>query len=393
MAVTIYQEPQLASPANNPLVFTFSSDETGQANFSYVVEVYVNGALHSTHKVFPESDIYSRFDCSEIMRSVVSATNPAVSTLNYDYAASWGSYWITVYESYGTPIAIEASATSSTRKAFNGSLRHIDFISWDYSLHDPSDTDGALFLTSFPRDQKYMVGMNDVSFLSLLNTVETSLDLNVELFDITGASIATDTYPIDNYFITTIDVSPSSLMANMSFTIGQLESCYYYEVSVDATLGYSTEKFKMYIDHSCERFTNQRLHWLNKFGTWDSFSFNLLSQESTDISSSQYKREKGAWKGSNYNYNRNQGEIITVAKWSVDKMVLNSDWMKESVQHWLVRELNESPKVNLYIESITDFEPCNVESTNVVLKKKYKDGLIQENVTISRTYSYNSQLN
>lgn len=393
MAVTIYQEPQLASPANNPLVFTFASDETGQANFSYVIEVYVNGALHSTHKVFPESDIYSRFDCSEIMSSVVSATNPSIGTLNYDYASSWESYWIKVSESYGTTIGIHASATSSTLKAFNAALRHVDFISWDYSLYDPSNTDGALFLTSFPRDQKYMVGMSDVSFLSLLNTVQTSLDLTVELFDITGSSIATDTYPIDNYFLTTIDVCPNSLMNNMSFTTGDFDMCYFYEVSVAATLGYSTEKFKMYIDHSCVRFTNQRLHWLNKFGAWDSFSFNLLSQESTDISSSQYKREKGVWKSDSYLYNINQGEIVTVAKWSVDKLTLNSDWMKEAVQHWMVRELNESPKVNLYIESVNDFEPCNVEATNVVLKKKYKDGLIQENVIISRTYSYNSQLN
>jgi hypothetical protein len=35
MAVTIYDEPQDISPAGNPLMFTFSSDETGQDNFSF----------------------------------------------------------------------------------------------------------------------------------------------------------------------------------------------------------------------------------------------------------------------------------------------------------------------------------------------------------------------
>jgi len=39
MAVTIYDEPQLIAPAGNPLVFTFSSDQTAQPNFSFVVEL------------------------------------------------------------------------------------------------------------------------------------------------------------------------------------------------------------------------------------------------------------------------------------------------------------------------------------------------------------------
>lgn len=393
MAITINQEPQLASPANNPLVFTFSSDNTTEANFSYVIEVYVNGGLHSTHKVFPESGANSRFDCSEVMRSVVRSLNPVVNAINYNYDSTWSSYYITVYESYGDPIEIHASATSSTLNAFNGALRHIDFISWDYGLYDPYLTDGALMLTSFPRGEKYIVGMLDRTFVSVLNTTESSLDLFVDLYDITGTLIASDTAAIDNYFITSIDASPDSLINNMSFTIGNFEDCYFYEVYTSVTLGYSTERFRIYMDHSCERFTNYRLHWLNKFGAWDSFSFNLLSQESTDISSTQYKREKGIWKGDNFQYNRNRGEVMTVSKSSIDKMILNSDWMKEAVQNWLVRELSESPKVNLYIESDTDFEPVNVAASNTVLKKKYTAGLIQENVTIERTYSYNSQLN
>lgn len=393
MAITIAQEPQLSSPANNPLVFTFGSDQTAQPNFSYVVEVYVNGSLHSTHKVFPENGIYSRFDCSEILRSVVQSSNPAIDAVNFNYSNAWSSYYIIVSESYGDPIAIEDSATSSSLTAFNGALRHIDFISWNYTVYDALSTDGALFLTSFPRDQKYMVGMDDRTFVSLLNPTESSVDLIVELFDVTGTSIATDTVAIDNYYLTTIDISPNSLMNNMSFTIGNFESCYYYEVHCNIATGYDTENFRMYMDHSCNRFTNYRLHWLNKFGAWDSFSFNLLSEETTDITASQYKREKGTWKGSDYNYNRESGEQMTVTKYSVDKLILNSDWMKQSVQNWLVRELMESPKVNLYIDSEAVFEPVNVVASNVVLKQKFKQGLIQENVTIERTYSYNSQLN
>jgi hypothetical protein len=59
MAVTIYDEPQLIAPAGNPLVFTFSSNQTAQDNFSFIVELYINSSLHSTHQVFRQFNTLS----------------------------------------------------------------------------------------------------------------------------------------------------------------------------------------------------------------------------------------------------------------------------------------------------------------------------------------------
>ena len=61
MAITIIDEPMAFWPICNNVEWTFESDNTGQANFSFTVEVYINGGLNSTHQVFPEDGDSGKF--------------------------------------------------------------------------------------------------------------------------------------------------------------------------------------------------------------------------------------------------------------------------------------------------------------------------------------------
>jgi chlorite dismutase len=89
---------------------------------------------------------------------------------------------------------------------------------------------------------------------------------------------------------------------------------------------------------------------------------------------------------------------MTMSKYSVDKMLLNSDWIHEDVQQWLVRELYESPRVYLQLQddepvgAYLVYEPVNVTNASYLLKQRKKAGLIQEQVQITRTYTRVSQL-
>jgi hypothetical protein len=82
---------------------------------------------------------------------------------------------------------------------------------------------------------------------------------------------------------------------------------------------------------------------------------------------------------------------VTYSKRSTGQLVLNSDWIKEDIQQWLVRSLLESPVV--YLEQSDGFEPVNISNQTYQFKTKRRDGLIQEQITIDRTYAYTSQLN
>ena len=399
MAVTIYDEPQLISPAGNPLMFTFSSDETGQDNFSFIIEVFVNSALHSTHQVFRQFGTLSKFDCSGILASTLSSPLIVDGTLTTFYDSAINEYNIIVYEKYGATPAIQANASSSTRYAFNGSLRHQDWIVFDYQDHN-ADTNNSTtpitFLSDFPSGNKFFCGLEERMFLGIF-CLDTGVNLRVRLYNSSNTQIATDLVALTLSDLIVIDASPSTIISETSITQGNFDAAVYYTIEArptgaGANLG-ASQAFRIDIDTECKRYETRRLHWLNKYGVWDSFTFSLVSIDSSTVQSYGYQREKGVWDGTSYTYPLYQGEKTTFAKTASDQLILNSDFIKQEVQQWLVRGLYESPVVYLEVEDGTEFEPVNVTNSNYQFKTRRRDGLIQEQITIERTYTYTSQLN
>ena len=396
MAITIQSSPQNLNTACNPCVFTFSSTNTGQTNFSFLVELTVNGSIHSFHQVFAEDSNYGKFNCSEILKNILFSDIIVDGSLTTNYSNAICSYSIRVKEKYGDPVAEQGSWTSSsTLRAYNGSLKHQDWISYVYTDYDMINKKGALFLTAFPRAEVYHCSLTESVFLGYLVSTAAATTLTVELFDVTGSSIASDTTAslLSGYYLNVIDASPQSIIDNTTITSGNFDSCYYYTIlaKTGAPNEY-TEEFKIYLDTSCSQYTSRRLHWLNKFGCWDSYTFNKYSEESGDVISSSYQTEKGNWNASNaWVYNQYAGESKSFAKVSVNKMLLNSDWIKEDKHNWLMESLLESPKVYLEISQGV-FEPVTVTNQSWTKKRKIRHGLIQESVRVERTYKYTSQL-
>lgn len=399
MAVSIYDEPQKYSTAGNPLMFTFDSTETGQPNFSFIVEVYINGSLHSTHQVFRQFNTLSKFDCSGILASTLSSPLIVDGTLTTFYDSAINEYYIIVYEKYGTTPTTQDDQSSSTLYAFNGSLRHPDWIDFDYQNYNAdtnNSTSSILFLTSWPRAKSYYCGLEERVFLGIICD-DTGMNLRVRIYNSSGSQIATDLVSVTLSNFIVFDASPSTIIANTSITQGNFDAAAYYTIEARPTGGgaYSgaSEAFRIDIDLECHRYETKRLHWLNKFGVWDSFTFTLVSVDSTNVESYGYQREKGVWDGTSYTYPRYQGENVTFAKRATDQLILNSDWISQEVQQWLVRSLYESPVVYLEQETGTEFEPVNITNSSYQFKTRRRDGLIQEQITIQRTYSYTSQLN
>jgi hypothetical protein len=147
------------------------------------------------------------------------------------------------------------------------------------------------------------------------------------------------------------------------------------------------------MDLACQRYEPYRLHWLNKLGCWDSFTFALVSTQSATVDTFAYQRDPGVWSGNSYTYPLYSGQKVNYAKTKNKQLVLNSDWISEDVQNWLVESLYDSPIVYLEQTNGTEFEPVKVTNSTYQLKTRRRDGLLQEQVTIDRTYTYRSQLN
>lgn len=392
MAVTIYDEPQLIAPAGNPLVFTFSSDQTAQPNFSFIVEVYIDGQLRLTQEVFRQFNTLGRIDVCEAVQSVVA--NPEITTaIEYNATNSMVEYYIKVYEKYGSTPTIQDDDTSATLLAFNGALEYREWVNFNYDDYDPWQTNFAKFLTYFPRSKRALCGMEENFYLGYFEqTGAQTATLVVNLFDISGNNIAFGSYNITESEFVILNVGPQVIIDNTAITQVDFDDCYYYTVYVELT-DIATETFTIYMDLDCKRYDTYRLHWLNKLGSFDSFTFSLVSTEAANVQSYGYQRDPGVWDDTSYTYPLYAGQAINFAKTKTETLTLNSDWINQDIQQWLVKSLYDSPLVYLERENGTEFEPVKVTNSNYTLRQRRRDGLIQETVNIDRTFTYRSQLN
>jgi len=401
MAVTITSGPQRIQPGCNPYEWNFSSTEYAQPNFYFVVRLTINGVVHSTHAAYLETIDSGKFDASGILRSYLASNLITTGALLTNYTEAFAKVSITVFEKYGTPPALYASATSSTFVATNTALNHLDFIGWDYRNHDASRSNPFTafpntvdFLTTWPRTSKAFVGLDQRVFLGVLSLAK-NIDFVFTLYNAAGGVVATDTVNQITNELVVIDCSPATIVANTTITTANFENSARYTVQAQGLgLGIYTgfsEEFEFWIDFECKRYPVRRLHWLNKFGVWDAFTFDMDSVETAEITTQDYERNKGVWAENAHVYPIYQGQKVNASKQSSAMMLLNSDWIKPEVQNWLVQSLYESPQV--YLETSLGFEPVKVMNSNYTLKTRKRNGLMQEQVQIERTYTYQSQLN
>ena len=236
----------------------------------------------------------------------------------------------------------------------------------------------------------------------------------VSLYDVNGNFINGATPTVQSERMNVWDLSPISLIdAGVGITGADFDTCFYYEVIFRRQTTSPTnnsETIRIYIDRECSRYPSTRLHFLNKFGVWDSFTFNRLSRNTTDVDSTHYQQNAGRWINGQWTYNLQNGSLSTISKTSSDNLTLNTDWMSEPLQKWLVETLLESPSVYMEVDviavsqgspsgsdseqfdQVTVFEPVNVVNANYEKKQRVNSAQIRETIEIKRTYKYTSQL-
>jgi hypothetical protein len=126
---------------------------------------------------------------------------------------------------------------------------------------------------------------------------------------------------------------------------------------------------------------------------YDQFSFNLVSTNTATIKSFDYEQEPGEWNATGgFVYPNGRGQMVNYAKTKVKQLIVNSDFMNQDVQNWLVTTLFDSPLVYMQINGAAEYEVVKVTNSTAKNKRRKTDGLIQETVTIDRTFTYTSQI-
>jgi hypothetical protein len=249
-------------------------------------------------------------------------------------------------------------------------------------------------MTYFPTSKRALCEMEENFFLGYLEqSAVVPVVLNVRLYDVSSSLIASDSISLTSTDFNILNVGPQQIISNSTITQIDFDDCYRYEVEVDVSGVSFVGPFTIYMDLDCKRYDTYRLHWLNKFGAFDSLTFSLVSTDAATVQSYGYQRDPGVWDGTTYFYGYYAGQGINFAKTKTETLTLNSDWINQDVQQWLVKSLFDSPVVYLEVNGGLDFEIVKVTNSNYTLKQRRRDGLIQEVVNIDRTFTYRSQLN
>ena len=329
MAVTIHQIPATYSPSDNPLRYSFSSTQTGQPNFSYIVRTYIGGILVSTDRVFPTNGARAFFDASKVAKYNVNT--PTLPTLIYQSTDLVKSIYITVTEEYGATPAEEASATSTTTYTWKACLSDKDFLTTDFA-----DWVGTKYITKHPTSSIPIATTEQDVPLSVLND-GTFTQHVIRAFNSAGSQLASS---IKN--TTERSYSFNLKRSIVAADTGATESDRAY-VTVSGS-GFTTYRVNYY-EQECG--TPSVLMWLNDFGAYDWFIFEHNRKESADIRTFGFQKKFGGWSGNDYVYNGLNAGSQNFATLQNDKGVVYTDYITQTLQSFLT-EAYKSPTHYLY---------------------------------------------
>jgi hypothetical protein len=160
-----------------------------------------------------------------------------------------------------------------------------------------------------------------------------------------------------------------NLIDNADLTTGSqpiiTSSVSYWIIKIKDSNNQVYGNFKCYLNNECSKFKSFRLHWLNRLGGYDSFTFDMASQEDINIERNFFTKlmSEPANVTSSYSYNyRTRGETQYHTQYSTIYSV-TSNWITEDESNMLA-EMMTSP--NVYWEKDADnnkFIPINIKAT------------------------------
>jgi hypothetical protein len=356
MAVTIAQNAQKYTPSDNPIIFTWYSSEYLQTNFSYIVDVYINGTLDSRQQIFVErGGGYSHFDCSEIVRTYVSTPIIGGSSVVNDAGISVEVYLI-VREFYGATPTLHANETTNTINAFKSSLSNVEFDSFDYTDFIISGT-AKRFLTDSPNDLYIREGQD--YYLTIIADEILDQGLQVTFYDENDSVITSFDYTdgVSTDKIYQYNLNSDNYVSTL--TQGVLDTVKYLDmVIIDNGGGELSETKRLYLDRGCDY--GAELIWLNKYGGIDVFNYSHNLIRSSDVNGKQYEKQYGGWVDVTYTLDSTNSGMHSYFKTANDKVTLVSSYINSATQNWLVNSAYISPLV-YFFDSIRQM--CSINGT------------------------------
>ena len=376
--ITLVQPTAEILPAFNRINYTISSTNANLSGFKYVVKVYNSNDELITQAFYdsPANPADSvEFDVSKFV-----SVNFNYSSGFYQVATSVSNtniikgYYLKCYEYYevaGVFQIVSASEVISLFKyAFAASFPLLEFDKWSTTFTGFTYADYLEYTGESNSEYKPLTDWNTIKLREtdsqIFGFINIGNFVNCELL-VTYANATTQTYFITpaavvDRTITYIKITPSTYGANVNNI----------QLFVNWNNGSARRyKFATLYTQSCGKFDPMRLAYLNKYGVYDFFNFDLVSKTTFDVEKKGYERN---YSGSIYESDGIRVKNINPIYYTKEtqKWKIISDYLTDS-QAEILRELYSSPLV--YMNLVNDnyitpsWIPAKPTATSYEVKK------------------------
>jgi hypothetical protein len=412
MAITIRTQPDTHTPAYNEQWYICSSSNSSQPNFKYVVTTTIDGiAQTQKFQKRPDNNLLY-FNPQRIAESFVSAKFYTALDKPTPSYYEIKKVIVEISEEYGSPVSGFTPVTG-THHVWNSAYNSSDFSTFTYAASSnikqltlaPNVGSVSGISTSTDKinfNQKYLLKSWHIGWGNLGTD---GYQLEVIAYDV-NSNMLQDTYIYnDQYagalparYITNVNCSPYGLNLiktnNPANILSQTDptgdvvpaNTYFYVMRwFNSSPSANSIIHEVVIDTFCSNYDRYVLHFLNRLGNFDSFTFNLLSKKTVDKSTKDYVKVPYTLDG-NYNYEYFNWESGRVNYNTVltNKITVNSNWVNETQYAWLM-DLFRSPRIVLEDESNNLFAvTCTLK--NIEEKQKSNEKVF--NFVVDLEYDY-----
>lgn len=383
MAITIQNTFNDVVALQQPLVITASSTNTAQAKFRYCMTVSIDSVEVITVKQQKNQNNWVHFDLYQIIKDYMGVKYEAASGSIHEISRCRNSdesglfVEINIFEEYAasaTTNPVEySSPTSDDRNeqvdfiALNTTFQFTDGVVPTLTgVYEYNDDNTALsWLSNMPTTLKTRVGEYQTSAILIADFNSssypvTSADVQFDLTYFTSNGTQISNYQID--YLTTLSgvsfrtgkstFSADRIVQFIPVGYQNLEglptsaqrpsnqsNLAYYEIFLYddnySGSGYRTKTYRFELA-DCTRYTPIQLAWINEFGVWDYFTFELAHQKTLKVNRTNIRKHYGNWNaGAVYSYQQYEaGQTTVFAEGDLEYRV-NSNWLNESEFNWL----------------------------------------------------------
>lgn len=347
-------------------------------DFKYLFDVYIENVSSPTFKRFqvaPDPVLgYGVVDIAPYCESACNSTLAQFSgvvpfQLGANADGTQSIIKVTVkygysYSNSGVYTVVADTVVGSAKYLFQGSLTELELMGWtpnDY-LCNIANGASAQFLTDMKTNY---VSLNNLGWHHILTDTPTDIDsLVIKTYDssdnlidtnIKAISVAQNLTSSRMYKVAT---GPESInnMTGVWISGGPnpviTAAVSYYEIFlVDVSGNIASETLTFILEEAC-RYTQRRIHFEARLGTFDAYNFNLRSQKEEEVRRTSYKKNKYpiVTAGQNRLY-QDASQVVNYVE-TQEFLTVRSDYLTTEQNTWL-KQLISSPEIYLEITDHT----------------------------------------